>query len=92
MPKCPSPRRLLVCAVFLIVLCGLYFVRSGTWHRLVPVVYRALRTVGPAFRGSCLPDGPPPSRVNITVVTLHHEKDEVYEVRIDIVLFPDPAT
>ena len=72
-----------MCAVFLIVLCGLYFVPSSAWHRLEPVVYSALRTGGPVFRASCLPDGPPPSRVNITVVTLHHEKDELYEVRID---------
>ena len=81
MRKCISPRRVLVCAVFVAVLCGLYFVPSSAWLWLLSVVYRALRTVGPVFRGSCLPDGPLPSNVNIAVVTLHHEKDELYEVR-----------
>lgn len=81
-PKCPSPRRVLACAVFAAVLCCLFFAWSCTWHRLESGVYRVLRTVGPMFRGSCLPvDGTLPPHVNITVVSLHHEKDELYEVR-----------
>lgn len=83
MRKCISPRRALVCAVFVVGLCGLYFVPTSVWLWLLSIEYRVLRAVGPVFRGSCLPGGPPPPHVNIAVVTLNHEKDELYEVRIN---------
>lgn len=73
-----------MCAVFIVVLSGLYFVPSSIWLWLLSIEYHMLHAVGPMFQGLCLPDGPLSLHVNIAVVTLNHEKEELYEVRIKV--------
>ena len=48
---------------------------------LVDIFMSAIRTTGPAFRGSCLPSGDiPSSNISIGVLSFNGVKDELYEV------------
>ena len=67
------------------VCCPLLVSRSTGWRTWLEehIVYRALRTVGPALREECLPtstNGPRLENVSIAVVTLNGAKDELYQV------------
>ena len=63
----------------LIVLVLLIF--TPTRELLKDIVMSAIRTTGPAFRGSCLPQGDiPSSNISIGVLSFNGEKDELYQV------------
>ena len=71
--------------IILVVLCCLVvlmlIITTPVKETLKDIFMSAVRTTGPAFRGSCLPRGDIPSNISIGVLSFNGVKDELYEVR-----------
>ena len=78
--RAPSVRRVvlvfLCCLVILVVI-----IATPVIETLKDIFMSAIRTTGPAFRGSCLPRGDIPLlNASIGVLSFNGVKDELYEV------------
>ena len=75
------------CKVVVIITCSLLTILVILFapvlgQRAIELVMSVIRTVGPAFRGSCSPRGAmPPANTSIGVVSFNGVKDELYQVR-----------
>ena len=74
-------RRIILVSLCCLVILTFIIITTSVKETLRDIFMSAIRTAGPAFRGSCLPTGDiPQSNSSIGVLSFNGVKDELYEV------------